>query len=106
MVTTTMINCDFRLLPTISDLSSRASRMPPLLNLFDDFCAERFKIPRIARCNDTLIDYDLGVIPFRTGIRDVGFDGFIGFMRRPLAMPVSISSQGAWHTAATTFFCL
>jgi hypothetical protein len=27
-------------------------------------------------------------------------------MRRPLAMPVSISNHGAWHTAATTFFAL
>jgi hypothetical protein len=73
-----------------------------LFDRFDD--AEGIKVAWIARGDDAIVDNDFRIFPFRAGVRDIRLDRLVGGQLRPLAMPVSIRSHGAWQTAATIFF--
>ena len=48
-----------------------------LADFFDDLGAERFQVARVSGRNDSFVDDDFGVFPFRAGIGDVGLDRFI-----------------------------
>src|SRR3954462_15902101 len=70
-------------------MASRRAPPPPLrrvaalgvaafLYLFEDLGAEGPEITRVARGDDALVDDDLGILPLRPGIGDVGLDRFVG----------------------------
>ena len=44
-------------------------------DLLDDLCAEGIEVARITRGDDAVIDYHLGIFPFRAGVDDVRVDG-------------------------------
>src|SRR3569833_2169720 len=61
-----------------STLCSASLTMAPFFDLFDDLCAERFQIARIARSDDPLSDHDFRIFPLATRVNDICFDGFEG----------------------------
>src|ERR1700694_576563 len=58
-------------------LRGAALGMFAFLDLFDDLGAERIKVAGIARCDDAVIDNDLGIFPFGAGIDDISLDRLV-----------------------------
>jgi len=103
---TTRVSAPASLAISCSSWPSRGAALgvAAFLDLFDNLGTEGFQVAPGCGRDDALVYNDLGVFPFAPAFATSVLIDLKDVILRPLAMPVSISSHGAWHTAATTFW--